>query len=76
MAEKSTTTPKSSTVTADVEADVEQTGTTNRTVNVDRETEVDVHWWGADFDETKGAPVRLERGEREIKYARPSSVDE
>jgi len=58
-----------STATVDVDADVEQTGTTNREVNIERETEVDIHWWGADVDDAQGAPVRIGREDRELKFA-------
>jgi len=69
MAEKKSTAPTESTVTANVDADVQQTGTTNREVSVERETEVDVHWWGADVDDRQGAPVRIDREDRELKRA-------
>lgn len=53
--------------TTEVKADVEQTGTTNREVQVDRD--VEIHWWKAEYDDT--VEHRIGREDREQKVAKP-----
>lgn len=55
----------------DVEADVTQEGTTNRTVDVDRDTDVKIRWWKAEYDDT--VEHRIGREDRELKYAQPET---